>query len=51
MARLSLYLVGIYGLLAAFVVYSNRKNSPPRIPVSHLANQLKDAWADHHTRA
>jgi hypothetical protein len=51
MGRVSLYLIGIYGLVAAFVVYMNRKYPRRQVPVGRLAAQLQDAWADHRTRA
>ncbi|HKF46567.1 MAG TPA: hypothetical protein VKB38_04365 [Terracidiphilus sp.] len=50
MGRLGLYFVGVYGLLAAFVIYMNRKNAHGQLPVGRMASQLRDAWADNHTR-
>ena len=50
MAKLALYLIGIYGLLGATVVFMRRQNQLRNPPVQNLANQLQQAWADHHTR-
>lgn len=51
MSRLSLYLIGVYGLLAAGVVYMNRRNSQKRARVIDMADRLREAWDDHHTVA
>jgi len=54
MGRLSLYLVGIYGVAAAYLVYLNRRGQARRdgrIPVTRAAEMLREAWADHHTTA
>ena len=55
MGRLSLYLVGIYGMAAAYLVYLNRRGGQARtdgrIPVTKAAEMLREAWADHHTTA
>jgi hypothetical protein len=54
MGRLSLYLVGIYGVAAAYLVYLNRRGPVTRngrIPVTKAAEMLREAWADHHTTA
>lgn len=56
MARLSLYLIGIAAGVAAIVTYRNRNNnlsmnSNGRLPVKKAADMLREAWADHHTRA
>jgi hypothetical protein len=63
MGRLSLYLLGIYGLAAAYLVYLDRHahartanhgiGSAPdtHVPVEKAADLLRQAWADHHTVA
>jgi len=51
MAKFALYLIGIYGLLGAAVVFMRRGNQLRNPPVRQLAAQLQEGWADHHTRA
>jgi len=54
MGRLSLYLLGIYGLAAAYMVYLDRRSitrPANRLPVDKAAEMLREAWADHHTVA
>jgi hypothetical protein len=51
MGKLSLYLIGVYGLIGAAVVFMRRQNQLRNPPVHRLAAQLQAAWADHHTRA
>jgi hypothetical protein len=54
MGRLSLFLLGIYGLAAAYFVYLDRRGqtrSANRLPVDKAAEMLRQAWADHHTVA
>ncbi|MFP5236140.1 MAG: hypothetical protein ACLGSD_09565 [Acidobacteriota bacterium] len=51
MSRLSLYLIGVYGLIAAGMVYVNRRNEAQRNSVVAMADRLREAWADHHTVA
>lgn len=51
MSRLSLYLIGVYGLMAAALVYLDRRNSQKRVQVIEMADRLREAWADHHTVA
>jgi hypothetical protein len=50
MLRLSLYVVGISALVAAWAVYRNEQKKIP-MPVSKAAAMLQQAWSDHHTRA
>jgi hypothetical protein len=50
MAKLALYLIGIYGLLGAAVVFLHRRNELRNPPVHRMAAQLRDAWAGHHIR-
>ena len=56
MARISLYLIGIAAGVAAIVTYRNRNNnfsmnSTDRLPVQKAADMLRQAWADHRTKA
>ena len=51
MARLGLYLLGIYGLLTAYVVYANRNRDSQRIPVKESAALLQEMAARHRTAA
>ena len=51
MAKVSLYLIGIYALIGAAIVFMRRQNELRNPPVHRLAAQLQEAWADHHTRA
>jgi hypothetical protein len=50
MSRLSLYVVGISALVAAWAVYRNEQKKIP-MPVTKAAAMLQQAWADHHTTA
>jgi hypothetical protein len=50
MAKLALYLIGIYGLLSAAVIFLRRQNELRHPPAHRMAAQLQDAWADHHIR-
>lgn len=51
MKRWSLYLIGVYGLIAAGMVYADRRSAAKRIRVKKMAEQLREAWADNHTVA
>jgi hypothetical protein len=49
MFRLSLYVLGVSGFIAAWAAYRNQQKRKP-IPVQKAASMLQQAWADHHTR-
>lgn len=51
MQRLSLYLIGFAAGLAALITASRRARAMRRVPVTQAAEQLRQAWADHHTVA
>jgi hypothetical protein len=51
MARLSLYMIGIFAGVAAIVSYRNRIIAMRRIPVREAAARLRAAWSDSHTQA
>ncbi|MGA8743911.1 MAG: hypothetical protein WB561_22150 [Terracidiphilus sp.] len=50
MFRLSLYVVGVSALVAAWAIYQKEQRMIP-MPVHKAAAKLQDAWSDHHTRA
>jgi hypothetical protein len=50
MARLSLYLIGIFAGVVAIASYRNRIVASRRIPATEAAARLREAWADSHTR-
>lgn len=50
MTRIALYLAGVSGLLAALAMYARTTaESNRRQPIRQMADQLRDAWTDHHT--
>jgi hypothetical protein len=49
MFRLSLYVLGVSALVAAWAAYRNEQKKKP-IPVRKAAAMLEQAWADHRTR-
>lgn len=54
MARLSLYMIGIGAGIAAIFTYVSRARSTKsngRVPAQEAAEQLREAWSDHHTVA
>lgn len=50
MFRVSLYVLGVSALAAAWAAYRNQQMKKP-VPVQKAAAMLQQAWADHHTRA
>jgi hypothetical protein len=50
MFRLSLYVIGISAMFAAWAAYRNQQKRKP-MPVQKAASMLQQAWADHRTRA
>ena len=50
MFRLSLYVIGVSAMVAAWAAYRNQQKRKP-MPVQKAASMLQEAWADHHTRA
>lgn len=50
MFRLSLYVIGVSAMVAAWAAYRNQQKRKP-MPVQKAASMLQEAWADHRTRA
>lgn len=51
MARIAFYIGGIAAGFAAWVILRNQTNSTRRVPAQQAAAMLREAWADHHTKA
>ena len=50
MFRLSLYVLGVSTIVAAWAAYRNEQKKKP-MEAQKAAALLQQAWADHHTRA
>lgn len=50
MFRLSLYVIGVSAMVAAWAAYRDQQKRKP-MPVQKAASMLQQAWADHRTRA
>ena len=51
MARIAFYIGGIAAGFAAWVILRNQTNSARQVPAQQADAMLRQAWADHHTRA
>jgi hypothetical protein len=51
MLRFVIYAGGVMAAVAAFVLWRDQQRAMRRVPVKQAANMLREAWADHHTRA
>ena len=51
MFRLTLYLCGFAAGVGAWLVWREQARANRPIPAQEAAARLREAWADHHTRA
>lgn len=53
MLRLALSIFGVSAFITAWALYKGQQKNDPtrRVPVQEAAAQLREAWADYHTRA
>ncbi len=51
MFRMVLYVGGMAAGFAALLLWQQQKRAMRKVPVQEAAEMLKQAWADHHTRA
>ena len=51
MFRIAMYVGGVAAGIAALMVWQDRVRAMRRVPAKEAAEMLREAWADHHTRA